>query len=197
MQDPMRSPMRSGTDASREPRRIRYRILECPLGWLLVAASARGICQLRFGDDPQALERELEAKLPFAALARDAGSLDAAVEALEACLRGEGGAPRLALDEGGSPFQRRVWAAIREVPSGATRSYAELARAVGRPTAARAVARACGANPLALVTPCHRVVASDGRPGGYRYGLARKRALLEAERAAAVALPEAELRASR
>lgn len=164
-------------------RAIGYRVVECELGRLLVAGTSRGVCNVRFGDDAALLVAELEAEFPFAALEPDAGQLDALVDALLRYLRGQERELAVPLDVRGSQFQRRVWAAIRAIPYGATRSYAEVAGAIGQPRAVRAVAQACGANPTPLVVPCHRVVGSGGRLGGYRYGVARKCALLDAERA--------------
>jgi AraC family transcriptional regulator of adaptative response/methylated-DNA-[protein]-cysteine methyltransferase len=164
-----------------ERQAIAFRTEACELGWLLVAGTARGVCNLRLGDDPDALREELAGEFPFAVFEPDGGRLKAWTDAVRAWLAD----PRLPLDVpldvSGSRFQRRVWEAIRSIPCGATRSYADLARAIGRPRAVRAVAGACAANPVALVVPCHRVVARQG-VGGYRYGVARKRALLARER---------------
>jgi AraC family transcriptional regulator of adaptative response/methylated-DNA-[protein]-cysteine methyltransferase len=165
-----------------QQRAIAYRVVECPLGVLLVAGTPRGVCKVRFGDDPACLVAELESEFPFAAIEPDAGRLDAWVDALLRYLRGDERELAVPLDVRGSQFQRRVWSAIRAIPYGAMRSYAEIAAAIDRPQAARAVAGACAANPVPLLVPCHRVVGSGGRLGGYRYGVARKSALLAAER---------------
>jgi AraC family transcriptional regulator of adaptative response/methylated-DNA-[protein]-cysteine methyltransferase len=161
---------------------ITYRVVECSLGHLLVAGTPRGVCNVRFGADPTQLVEGLESEFPFAAIEPDSGRLDAWVEALLRSLDGEELERAIPLDVRGSQFQRRVWTAICAIPYGATRSYSEIAGAVGRPRAARAVARACATNPVPLLVPCHRVVARGGQLGGYRYGVARKSALLARER---------------
>jgi AraC family transcriptional regulator of adaptative response/methylated-DNA-[protein]-cysteine methyltransferase len=160
---------------------IGYRVVECFLGRLLVAGTPRGVCNIRFGEDPERLVGELQAEFPFAAIEPGGEHLAPWVEALLGYLRGESERLAVPLDVRGSQFQRRVWDAIAAIPYGATRSYAAIATVIGQPRAARAVARACGANPVPLVVPCHRVVESRGGLGGYRYGVARKRALLAAE----------------
>jgi AraC family transcriptional regulator of adaptative response/methylated-DNA-[protein]-cysteine methyltransferase len=160
---------------------IRFAVGECSLGAILVAASTRGVCAILLGDDPDRLVRDLQDQFPRAALA--AG--DAEFEEWVAKVVGFVEAPALGLDlpldVRGSAFQQRVWRALTKVPPGATLSYAELARRVGAPRAARAVAGACAANTLAVAIPCHRVVRSDGAPSGYRWGAERKRALLDRE----------------
>jgi AraC family transcriptional regulator of adaptative response/methylated-DNA-[protein]-cysteine methyltransferase len=163
---------------------IRSVTVPCSLGWLLVAATEQGICRISFGDSTASLERALRSEFPAAAVARGDGALEAWVARLLAHL--DGRAPRidLPLDVAATAFQRRVWEALQRIPYGTTRSYSEVARAIGRPAAARAVARACATNPAPLVIPCHRVVREDGTLGGYRWGLKRKRALLEREAAA-------------
>ncbi len=161
--------------------RIAYTITASPLGRLLVAATERGLCAVSLGDADPPLEAALRAEYPSAEVRRDDEGLGRWVAALMRYLHGQ--APRLALplDIQATAFQRQVWEALRAIPYGATRSYGEVARALGRPAAARAVARACAANPVALVIPCHRVVRGDGGLGGYRWGLDRKRALLARE----------------
>ncbi len=161
---------------------IRYTVASSPLGALLVAATERGLCAVRLGDDADALVEELRHEFPFAALARDADdALGAWVAPILANLGGTQPHLDLPLDVQATAFQWRVWEALRAIPRGETRSYAEVARAIGQPTAARAVARACATNPVALAIPCHRVVRGDGDPGGYRWGMERKRALLARE----------------
>jgi AraC family transcriptional regulator of adaptative response/methylated-DNA-[protein]-cysteine methyltransferase len=160
---------------------IRFAIGECSLGSILVACSERGVCAISIGDDPRALVRELQDRFPNARLIGG----DGAFEQLVARVVGFVEAPRLGLDlpldVRGTAFQQRVWQALRDIPAGRTVSYAELARRLGMPKSVRAVAQACGANALAVAIPCHRVVRSDGAPSGYRWGLERKRALLERE----------------
>jgi AraC family transcriptional regulator of adaptative response/methylated-DNA-[protein]-cysteine methyltransferase len=160
---------------------IHFTTLRCELGWLLVARTARGVCNLRFGDAPEELEAGLRAEFPFAEVVGSEERLASCVAALRRYLAGRSRGLDLPLDVRGSQFQRRVWDAIRAIPYGETRSYADLARAIGRPRAFRAVAGACGANPVALGIPCHRVVGSGGALGGYRYGRERKGALLGLE----------------
>jgi AraC family transcriptional regulator of adaptative response/methylated-DNA-[protein]-cysteine methyltransferase len=160
---------------------IRFAVGESSLGSILVAQSARGVCAIMLGDDPDALARELQDQFPRAKLVGG----DAAFEQLIAQVVGMVEAPgvglALPLDVRGTAFQQRVWQALREIPVGETVSYTELARRIGAPKSTRAVAQACGANPLAVAIPCHRVVRNDGSLCGYRWGVERKRALLERE----------------
>jgi AraC family transcriptional regulator of adaptative response/methylated-DNA-[protein]-cysteine methyltransferase len=165
--------------------RISYAVVSCPLGRLLVAATPRGLCRVGLGSDATELAAGLSAEFPAAKLRRDRGALAASVNAILRYLDGRAETLDLPLDVRATAFQRRVWEALRRIPYGATRSYTEVARAVGKPAATRAVARACATNPAALVIPCHRVVRQDGGLGGYRWGVDRKRALLERERATA------------
>jgi AraC family transcriptional regulator of adaptative response/methylated-DNA-[protein]-cysteine methyltransferase len=160
---------------------IAWTLRSTRLGLLLVAGSRRGVCHVRFGQDEPELAAALAAEFPYAATRRDAAAVAHHADALAAYVEGRSAELAVPLDVGGSAFQRRVWDALRSIPRGATRSYADVAAAIGRPGAARAVAGACAANPLALVVPCHRVVPAAGGAGGYRYGSWRKRALLEME----------------
>lgn len=161
---------------------IRFAVGECSLGSILVAQSERGVCAIALGDDPQRLVHDLQDQFPKAELIGG----DATFERLVARVVGFVEAPALGLDlpldVRGTAFQERVWQALREIPPGATASYAEIARRIGRPAAVRAVGQACGANRLAVAIPCHRVVRSDGDLSGYRWGLARKRELLAREK---------------
>ena len=161
--------------------RIRFAIGECSLGAILVARSERGVCAILLGEDPDALARELQDQFPKAELIGG----DAGFEQLVAKVVGFVEAPAigldLPLDVRGTAFQERVWQALRQVPPGSTASYAEIARRIGMPRAVRAVAQACGANHLAVAIPCHRVVRSDGALSGYRWGVERKRELLQRE----------------
>jgi O-6-methylguanine DNA methyltransferase len=167
------------------PRPVGYTIVASPVGRLLVAATARGICSVKLGDSDAELETALRREFP--SVVRDAGPgpvpLDGWVEALLAQLAGARPRAVPPVDVRGTAFQRRVWDALRAIPMGATQSYAQVARAIGRPRAVRAVARACATNPVALVVPCHRVVRRNGDLGGYRWGVERKALLLERERA--------------
>ncbi len=162
---------------------MRFAVGQCSLGSILVAATDRGLCAILMGDEPDGLVRDLQDRFPRAAL--EAG--DTEFERWMSKVVGFVDAPRLGLelplDIRGTAFQQRVWRALREIPPGTTMSYAEIAARLGAPGSARAVARACAANPLAVAIPCHRVVRKDGDLSGYRWGVERKRALLERERA--------------
>lgn len=162
---------------------IHFAVGRCFLGDILVAASARGVCAILLGDDPARLLRELQDCFPRAELLGG----DARFERMVAQVVGFVEAPRkglgLPLDVQGTAFQQRVWQALRRIPPGRTASYAEIAKRIGAPKAVRAVAGACAANRLAVAIPCHRVVRSDGSLSGYRWGIARKRALLGHESA--------------
>jgi AraC family transcriptional regulator of adaptative response/methylated-DNA-[protein]-cysteine methyltransferase len=164
-----------------EGARIGFTSTSTPLGRLLVAATARGICFVCLGDDDAALGRALRGEFPAAEIERDDAVLGAWVAAIVAHLSGEQPRLDLPLDVRATAFQRRVWEALRAIPYGQTRTYGEIAQELGQPTAARAVARACATNPVALVVPCHRVVGEGGELRGYRWGVERKRALLERE----------------
>jgi AraC family transcriptional regulator of adaptative response/methylated-DNA-[protein]-cysteine methyltransferase len=165
-----------GTGAS-----IRFAVGQCSLGSILVAATEKGVCAILLGDDPGALVRDLQDRFPKA----DFLGGDEGFERLVARVVGLVEAPALGLDlpldVQGTAFQQRVWQALREIPAGSTASYTELADRMGAPRAVRAVARACAANPIAVAIPCHRVVRHDGGLSGYRWGVARKRALLDRE----------------
>jgi len=160
---------------------IRFAIGECSLGSILVAATERGVCAILFGDDPEELAHDLERRFPRARLV----GADARFERLVAKVVGLVEKPRLGtklpLDIRGTAFQERVWRALSEIPPGETASYADIARAVGAPKAVRAVAQACASNALAVAIPCHRVVRKDGDIAGYRWGVERKRELIERE----------------
>ena len=161
---------------------IRFAVGACSLGAVLVARSAKGVCAILLGDDPDALARDLQDRFPRAELI----GADRGFEALVARIAGFVEAPGLGLDLPldlrGTAFQQRVWQALREIPAGTTASTAEVARRVGAPKAVRAVAAACAANALAVAIPCHRVNRTGGGLSGYRWGVERKRALLENER---------------
>lgn len=164
---------------------IRHTIVDSPLGRLLVGATTAGISAVSLGDDDAGLERELRAEYPAAELVRDDEGLAAWVNAILGQLDGERPATDLPLDVQATAFQRRVWQELRTIPPGDRRSYTEVARRLGNPKAARAVAQACARNPVALVVPCHRVVRESGDPGGYRWGTDRKQALLAHEQVSA------------
>ena len=168
---------------------ITYSIVTSPLGLLLVARTERGLCAVEFGSSAATLEAALRRAYSSATARRDDAALARWVEVLLRHL--DGAAPRLdvPVDVAGTPFQERVWEALRAIPAGATRSYGEIARGLDGPATAQEVAQACAANPVALVVPCHRVVRSDGTPGGYRWDGWRKRALLAREARAASPRP--------
>ncbi len=161
--------------------KIRYTTVPCPLGKVLVAATERGVSAIYLGDDERKLERELGKEYPRAEIRRDRNGLEGWVSGILRQLRGQEPAEDLPTDVQATAFQRRVWEELRRIPRGRTRTYTEIARAIGRPTAVRAVARACATNPVSIVVPCHRVIRGDGSLAGYRWGLHRKQALLETE----------------
>jgi len=160
---------------------IRFAIGECSLGSILVAASRRGVCAILLGDDPDALARDLQDRFPRADLIGGDARFEQLVAKVVAFVEAPGLGLDLPLDVRGTAFQQRVWQALREIPAGATVSYAEIAKRIGAPKAVRAVAQACAANALAVAIPCHRVVRNDGGLSGYRWGVDRKRALLDRE----------------
>jgi len=160
---------------------IRYAITETPIGRLLLAATARGICSIQFGNSDTALEAALKSEYPEAEIVRADKQLSGWVRALRDRLNGDSTAA-LPLDIRATAFQRLVWEQLRAIPAGVTRSYGEIAKRIGQPRAARAVARACATNPVAVAIPCHRVVREDGALGGYRWGVQRKQKLLALEK---------------
>ena len=162
--------------------RIAWTVAPCALGLLLVAATERGICFIAFDDSEAALEAELRAEFPQADIVPDIGILESWTAEV---LRRVGGLPPragLPLDVRATAFQQRVWRALTAIPRGETRTYSEIARGLGKPSAQRAVGRACATNPISIVIPCHRAKRSDGGLAGYRWGIARKERLIEAER---------------
>jgi AraC family transcriptional regulator of adaptative response/methylated-DNA-[protein]-cysteine methyltransferase len=161
---------------------IGYTIVDSPLGRLLVAATDRGICAVSLGDDDEALMGGLRAEYPAAEICPEEGGLREWVDALLEYMGGQRPNLDLPIDVQATAFQWRVWEALRAIPYGTTRSYGQVAADLGQPNATRAVARACATNRVALVIPCHRVIAAGGGLGGYRWGVNRKRALLENER---------------
>ncbi|HJR72727.1 MAG TPA: methylated-DNA--[protein]-cysteine S-methyltransferase [Luteimonas sp.] len=169
----------AAADTRRE--RIRYAIGASVLGRLLVARSERGICAILPGRDDESLFAELRARFPDAEWISDQAGLELELAAVAAFVDRPQNGLDLPLDAHGDDFQQRVWNALRAIPAGATASYGEIARRIGEPRAAREVATACAANPLAVAIPCHRVIKSDGSLSGYRWGIARKRALLARE----------------
>jgi AraC family transcriptional regulator of adaptative response/methylated-DNA-[protein]-cysteine methyltransferase len=160
---------------------IRFGVGPCSLGSVLVAATDVGVCAIFLGDDPDLLVHDLEDRFPRAALTGGEAGFEQWMAAVVALVDDPSTGPDLPLDVRGTAFQQRVWQALRAVPAGRTASYAEIAATIGAPTAVRAVAAACAANKLAVAIPCHRVVRTDGSLSGYRWGVDRKRQLLERE----------------
>jgi AraC family transcriptional regulator of adaptative response/methylated-DNA-[protein]-cysteine methyltransferase len=160
---------------------IRFAVAQCSLGALLVATTGKGICSILLGDDPEVLVHDLQDRFPQADLIGAEPAFEAIVAQVVAFVEAPRIGLELPLDLRGTAFQQRVWQALRQVPAGQTVSYAELAQRLGMPQGARAVAGACAANPVAIAVPCHRVVRNDGAISGYRWGVERKRALLERE----------------
>jgi len=168
--------------------RIDFTTQKTVLGWTVVGRTARGLCWLALADTKTAAEATLREEFPLATLKRNpslAGLVDAALSLVSGSTKSSKklAPPQVPLDLRGTAFQLRVWQALGRIPRGETRSYSQLARELGSPSATRAVARACAANRVALVVPCHRVVGASGALTGYRWGIERKRILLEAERA--------------
>lgn len=161
---------------------VEYVTVPSPLGRLLVAATPRGVCAVKLGSADAALERDLHREYPAAALSRGDARLERWVRQIVDSLAPGAPDPRLPTDVRATAFQRQVWRELQRIPKGQTRSYREVAKRIGRPSAARAVARACATNPTAVIVPCHRVVREGGDIGGYAWGVDRKRRLLEAER---------------
>jgi AraC family transcriptional regulator of adaptative response/methylated-DNA-[protein]-cysteine methyltransferase len=160
---------------------VRYASAPTPLGYVLVAATEKGICKIGFGDDPTMLAHDLRGEFANADLLEDSRHLAPFIAQIDAYLRGTRQDFDLPLDIAATAFRQRVWDALRRIPYGETRSYSEIAETVGSPRAVRAVASACATNPVALAIPCHRVVAKGGALAGYRWGLPRKAALLDNE----------------
>ena len=161
--------------------RIGYTIADTPLGRMLVAATERGICYIALQETDADLRGALEREFPQATIEADEAVLPEWVDAVVAYIKGELPHLDLPLDIRATAFQRRVWAELIRIPRGMTRSYTEIAQALGEPQARRAVAQACARNPVPVVIPCHRVIRADGELGGYRWGLGRKQALLDTE----------------
>jgi AraC family transcriptional regulator of adaptative response/methylated-DNA-[protein]-cysteine methyltransferase len=161
---------------------IRYACADSPLGRMLIAATDRGVCSIQFARTDGELIEGLKREFPFAVRKPDDGGLKVWIAALLSKMTGRELNAALPLDIRATAFQRRVWTYLQSIPFGATRSYSDVAKAIGQPSASRAVARACATNPVAVAIPCHRVVRGDGSTSGYRWGVERKKALLEMER---------------
>lgn len=160
---------------------IFYSVRLCPLDQLLVAMTERGICKVSLGDSAEALTADMEAELAQAERIRDDERLDYCIDQIIAHLEGRQPQLDLPLDVRATAFQIKVWGQLQQIPMGETRSYIQIAAAIGQPAASRAVARACASNPAALVIPCHRIIRKDKSLGGYRWGIERKQALLARE----------------
>lgn len=162
---------------------IRYTFADSPLGRMLVAATEKGICSIQFADSDEELEQALRQEFPFAVRRRDDTDLANFAQKVIDKIRGSEPSEMLPLDIRATAFQRRVWTYLQSLGLGETNSYSQVAKAIRRPSAVRAVARACATNPVAIVIPCHRVVRSNGESGGYRWGMQRKEKLLQMEAA--------------
>lgn len=160
---------------------VQFAIAESALGAVLVAQSPQGVCAILMGDEPQPLREDLQDRFPKARLIAGEADLDPVVATIVGFIEDPARGLDLPLDIRGTDFQQRVWQALREIPAGKTASYTEIAGRIGSPRSVRAVAQACAANALAVAIPCHRVLRSDGGLSGYRWGIARKRELLERE----------------
>ena len=161
---------------------IRYTLSDSLLGRMLIAATDKGICAIQFANSDEELIHGLKHEFPFASRRRDDEAMQQWRNDLLRQMRGQELSSMLPLDIQATAFQRRVWTYLQSIPPGATRSYSQVAKAIGQPTASRAVARACASNPVAVAIPCHRIVRNNGDMGGYRWGTERKKALLEMER---------------
>jgi len=167
--------------ATRQIAQLYYAIGQCTLGFVLIARAERGVCAVLLGDNPESVTTELEKRFAPTSLLRCDEELAEYLSQVVGLIEVPGRPLDLLLDLRGSTFQQRVWQALREIPAGTTTTYSEVASRIGAPKAVRAVARACATNPLALLVPCHRVIGKDGDLSGYRWGIERKRMLLERE----------------
>jgi AraC family transcriptional regulator of adaptative response/methylated-DNA-[protein]-cysteine methyltransferase len=164
-----------------EGQRIQFGVVASPLGRLLVAYTEKGVCSVKIGDDDRALEREFRADFPNAEIHVAGRAIHDWISSIVRSLEGDHSSAAIPVDIQGTAFQWRVWNALQRIPRGTTLSYSELAKQIGQPSATRAVARACATNPVALLIPCHRIVREDGELGGYRWGIERKKQLLQQE----------------
>jgi AraC family transcriptional regulator of adaptative response/methylated-DNA-[protein]-cysteine methyltransferase len=160
---------------------IYFAVGRCSLGSVLAARTNKGVCAILLGDDPKTLARDLRNRFPRAVLTEGGADVERLLGKVAKLIEAPGRGLDLALDAHGTVFQRRVWEALVQIPAGSTVSYTDIARRIGAPQAVRAVAQACGANSIAVAIPCHRVVRNDGDLSGYRWGVGRKRTLLERE----------------
>lgn len=176
-----RESRRAGKNTQLSAGEIRFAFGESSLGLVLVARRTRGICAVLLGDDSDALLRNVQDRFPGSPLVEGGADLYALTSEISYFIESPSRRLDVPLDLRGTDFQHLVWQALREIPAGETATYTEIAHRIGRPRAVRAVAQACAANPLAILVPCHRVVRSDGSLSGYRWGIERKRALLDRE----------------
>jgi AraC family transcriptional regulator, regulatory protein of adaptative response / methylated-DNA-[protein]-cysteine methyltransferase len=160
---------------------ITYTVVDCSLGYLLVATTDKGICSVKLGDRPKELIKILTDEFQQATIIRDDQNHQDWIKKILNLITGTESDPDLPLDIRGTAFQQQVWQALQKIPYGAIRTYTDIAQDLGKPKAVRAIANACGANPVALIIPCHRVVRNDGSLGGYRWGIERKQKLIEQE----------------
>lgn len=160
---------------------IHYSVVSCTLGRVLVATTDRGVCAVRFGEATRELAAELRREFSFATIEENVAGNSDLVRRVVDCIDGVSIDPDIPLDIRGTAFQAKVWETLRKIPRGETRTYAQIAREIKSPSAVRAVANACGSNPVAVLVPCHRIVRTDGSMGGYRWGIERKKKLLEQE----------------
>jgi len=161
---------------------ITYGLAQCYLGWVIVAATDRGVCAIEFGDDPVVLKDQVQKRFPQAQLKKAGSGFNSLIKEVVDFIKAPESNCTIPLDIQGTAFQQRVWRVLRQIKPGKTLSYSDLAERIGNPNAARAVARACAANKLAVVIPCHRIVSKDGKASGYRWGVVRKKMLLKSER---------------
>ena len=161
---------------------ITYGLAECFLGWVIVAATERGVCSIEFGDDPAILPKQVQSRFPKAQLQKAGEGFAALIKEVVQFIQSPGQGINIPLDIQGTAFQQRVWNVLRQIQPGETLSYSEVAERIGNPNAVRAVATACASNKLAVVIPCHRVISKTGKVSGYRWGVERKQLLLEAEK---------------
>jgi AraC family transcriptional regulator of adaptative response/methylated-DNA-[protein]-cysteine methyltransferase len=157
---------------------VRYTIAECDLGYVAIARTAKGLAAAFIGDDEETLARHMKERFAGAEAAEPDELTDRVIQSLDSVTDD----PDIPVDPKGTDFQKSVWRALRGIPAGATVTYSELARRIGRPASVRAVAAACGANPIAVIVPCHRVIGKDGSLTGYAWGIEKKRMLLEREK---------------
>ena len=166
--------------------RIFFAVGQCSMGNILAAQTERGVCAILIGDDAEQLVRDLQDRFPKATLVGDAAEYQGLLAKVVGLLENPNGGFGLPLDIRGTVFQQRVWKALQQIPAGTTATYTEVAAKIGMPKAVRAVAQACGANSLAVAIPCHRVIRNDGSLSGYRWGIERKRTLLQREQQASL-----------